>query len=67
LHPSPESDAPLIVAAHYDTVLRTDDEIDEFWRLRDHARALLWGKRLDIVGIQERQEFASPITGTNRQ
>jgi hypothetical protein len=31
---------------------RTDADIEEFWRLRDHARADLWGERLDLLAIQ---------------
>ncbi len=33
-------------------IFRRDDEIEDFWRLREHARSLLWGERLDILAIQ---------------
>jgi hypothetical protein len=33
-------------------IFRRDAEIEDFWRLREHARSLLWGERLDILAIQ---------------
>jgi hypothetical protein len=32
-------------------IFRTEQGVDEFWRLQDHARTLLWGTRLVITGV----------------